>query len=451
MTFPKQLPHPVHPEANYEQIMKVVVLQQQKQQMMSRLLWCQSAIQDQTKEVLNMLEGNVAIAEENRQLRECILAEVGGELLNASCDLAHEAASAIYNHDHHNVDELWKSELQAVTQAMELDFHAGIDSMLHGPLMFRNSVPVDSVALPGRLKANSCCKQQVVHRDLKQSMPALAVLSHLEVIESYVPPSSSGRAQVDNSQQVQPTFTVSSSVNNSKAGDQMVWERPLCDRVLSESETTTCLEPATEDDLVRCKASSVDASLQEPLHMLEPTEILEAVANAVPEHQLQPSHNGKPARPLPHGVTTIVVRNIPARLSREALLEVWRPNGTYNLIYLPFDFQRQRSSGMAIINMISHQAAVEFAARWHGQKLVDCGHVKRLDVGAASIQGFFENLKHLKKHKISKLRNESFLPLVFKGTNQLDIKALLAHKDFFTLGEHQLDAFDRAGSSCLFS
>lgn len=106
---------------------------------------------------------------------------------------------------------------------------------------------------------------------------------------------------------------------------------------------------------------------------------------------------------------------------------------------------------MAIINMISHQAAVDFAARWHGQKLVECRFVKLLDIGAAAVQGFFENLKYLKKRKVSKLRNDNFLPLAFKGTNQLNVKALLAQKDLSTLDEHQLDEFVSAGSSSLFS
>jgi len=153
-----------------------------------------------------------------------------------------------------------------------------------------------------------------------------------------------------------------------------------------------------------------------------------------------PGSNTKPARTLPTGVTTIVVRNIPARFSQEKLMEVWPPDGSYNLFYLPYSFQRRRRSGIAFINMVSHEAAVEFTARWHGQKVADIGSSKRLDISVAEIQGFAGNLKHLKASNIRRISNQHFLPMAFKGTKKLDFKALLAQENLEEFDGERLES-----------
>jgi len=105
---------------------------------------------------------------------------------------------------------------------------------------------------------------------------------------------------------------------------------------------------------------------------------------------------------------------------------LWPPDGTYDLMYLPYSFQRQRRSGLVFINMISHGAALNFAAKWHGHKIASVRGAKRLHIGVAEVQGFMGNLKHLKRSNIARMHNEQFLPVAFKGTQKLDFKSLLA-------------------------
>jgi len=66
-------------------------------------------------------------------------------------------------------------------------------------------------------------------------------------------------------------------------------------------------------------------------------------------------------------------------------------------------------------------------ATWHGQRLVDGS--KRLQIHAAEVQGFTENLRRFKAMNVQRFRNENYLPVVLDGTRQLDSRALLAHID----------------------
>jgi len=133
------------------------------------------------------------------------------------------------------------------------------------------------------------------------------------------------------------------------------------------------------------------------------------------------------------------VRNVPARFSTEKLLEVWSPDGTYNFLFVPCRFRRAYRLGMAIINMVSHEAATEFTARWHGNKLVASSGAKRLDIVAAEIQGLMETLQHLKESGFP--LKAKHMPLLFKGRCKLDSKALFAHMDLGAIAEDQLEAF----------
>jgi len=139
-----------------------------------------------------------------------------------------------------------------------------------------------------------------------------------------------------------------------------------------------------------------------------------------------PERSSKPVKPLPPGVTTLVVRNLPARFSQQQPLQFWPADGTYDLMYLPYSLRRKRRSGLVFINMVNHEAALNFAATWHGRKIANVSGAKRLDIGVAEVHGFMGNLKHLKASNITRMRKEQFLPAAFNGTQKLDFKSLLA-------------------------
>lgn len=122
----------------------------------------------------------------------------------------------------------------------------------------------------------------------------------------------------------------------------------------------------------------------------------------------------------------MVVRNIPARYTQARLLQEWPPDGTYDLLHLPFSFREKRTLGFAFLNMKSHELAVAFQNRWHGKYLTMRGRTKHLDVTAASVQGLEANLLQLQGRNIDQLINDDFLPAVFDGTTRLNTRDILA-------------------------
>jgi len=81
---------------------------------------------------------------------------------------------------------------------------------------------------------------------------------------------------------------------------------------------------------------------------------------------------------------------------------------------------------------------------WPGgmvKKIVNERGVKRLDIIVAETQGFMQNLEQLKASKIGKIRNQSYLPLLFLGTRKLDTQALLASMDLGIINIDELEQF----------
>jgi hypothetical protein len=117
---------------------------------------------------------------------------------------------------------------------------------------------------------------------------------------------------------------------------------------------------------------------------------------------------------LPCHVTTLNIRNIPSSLSQVAIMKIWPSAGSYDLLYLPYNHRQRRSIGYAFINFLTHEALLEFRAKWHGQVLLpeeaDC---QPLEVGLASVQGLRANLVHMKKNKnIKSIRRLKHMPIL---------------------------------------
>lgn len=129
--------------------------------------------------------------------------------------------------------------------------------------------------------------------------------------------------------------------------------------------------------------------------------------------------------PLPPGTTTLVVRNISCRNSKEHLMKEWPPDGSYDLLFLPMTFEG-RSSGCAFINFVSPKAALDFQLRAHGTYPQ---HAKRpnpsyFDIRAAKVQGFHATLARLKPS-----RSPNQLVAIFKGKEQLSPEQVLVELD----------------------
>jgi len=196
------------------------------------------------------------------------------------------------------------------------------------------------------------------------------------------------------------------------------------DPMPGKSARTAYLEPRSS-----AQAQNVHANVVNPVKLDESRQRPPSVSGAETKCADEPLLNTKPrpARTLPPEVTTIVVRNIPARFAPTEPADLWPPEDKYNLLYIPFSFRRKRRSGIAFISMVSNPAAVEFTARWHGRKLVNINGAGCLDVLEAGVQGFMANFQRLKESRVDRLRNESYLPIVFKGKPKLDVRVLPDH------------------------
>lgn len=143
-------------------------------------------------------------------------------------------------------------------------------------------------------------------------------------------------------------------------------------------------------------------------------------ATAPPPDTDDLSTPARPLRPLHPRVTTLVVRNIPARYNQERLLQEWVPDGTFNLLYVPYNILERRSRGYAYLNFNTHQDALAFQLRWHGRRFQNMSQSKHLDVATATRQGVQANLELLRGQDIERLNARGYLPVLFKGRRPVD-------------------------------
>jgi len=132
--------------------------------------------------------------------------------------------------------------------------------------------------------------------------------------------------------------------------------------------------------------------------------------------------------------TTVIVRNIPAKYDQPTLLMEWPADGSFDMLYLPYNYQAHRTSGYALINFRSHSRAVAFVRRWHQQKLQNHRATKTLDFRWADLQGLQANMHHFKRNKFKRITNVCAQPMVFEGTRRLDFREMLAGIKFVAEG-----------------
>jgi len=123
--------------------------------------------------------------------------------------------------------------------------------------------------------------------------------------------------------------------------------------------------------------------------------------------------------PIACGLTTLVIRNMPSKYTKEAILQEWPPDGTFDFLYLPFNHKQRRTSGYIFMNFTSHGAARDFYKKWHGKVLHNHATKRKLSIRAAEIQGLEENLRHLVGLNIHNITNPKHLPSVFNGVHEV--------------------------------
>eukprot|EP00437_Effrenium_voratum_P008017 CAMPEP_0181438182 /NCGR_PEP_ID=MMETSP1110-20121109/21775_1 /TAXON_ID=174948 /ORGANISM="Symbiodinium sp., Strain CCMP421" /LENGTH=715 /DNA_ID=CAMNT_0023561857 /DNA_START=79 /DNA_END=2226 /DNA_ORIENTATION=- len=112
-----------------------------------------------------------------------------------------------------------------------------------------------------------------------------------------------------------------------------------------------------------------------------------------------------PGMPYPGGFTTVMLRNIPNRYTRDMLIARLDKGykNLYDFVYLPIDFSSKCNVGYAFINFRTPGAAHRFHTEFHGTKTKQClpgfSSSKVAEVSFARVQGRDQNMENLRDEK----------------------------------------------------
>lgn len=142
--------------------------------------------------------------------------------------------------------------------------------------------------------------------------------------------------------------------------------------------------------------------------------------------RLPPRLSCGPKQPpmLSGDVVTLMVRNIPARYTQESLLNEWVPDGSFDILYAPMNVDLCCSKGYCFLNFVSHEAALAFQKRVHGQRLKH-QKGKALNVCAAVVQGWEDNILSFRERKLANTPFLEMLPALFEGKERLSVEEVL--------------------------
>lgn len=127
-------------------------------------------------------------------------------------------------------------------------------------------------------------------------------------------------------------------------------------------------------------------------------------------------------------MTTLTARNIPRSYTQEMLLELWPNDGTYDILYLPYDSHAHQSTSQAFINFTSAEAAADFAGRWAKQRLPGSVSAKPLDIKYANIQGREDNLRQFRRKRLVRNKLVHTQPAIYdKDGQRITLIEALSH------------------------
>lgn len=115
-------------------------------------------------------------------------------------------------------------------------------------------------------------------------------------------------------------------------------------------------------------------------------------------------------------ITTIMLRNIPLKYTRQTLLSDMDARGfrnQYDFFYLPMDFERKCSVGYAFINFTSPDIVVRFKSIYQGLQLAT-DSAKVCEVGNAKVQGKQKNIQYYRNSSVMGM-DEEYQPVIFEN------------------------------------
>mmetsp|Transcript_41437 Transcript_41437/g.125202 ORF Transcript_41437/g.125202 Transcript_41437/m.125202 type:complete len:516 (-) Transcript_41437:148-1695(-) len=124
---------------------------------------------------------------------------------------------------------------------------------------------------------------------------------------------------------------------------------------------------------------------------------------------------------MANGFTTVMLRNIPNKYTREMLIKqlCLEFNGLFDFMYLPIDFKNKCNVGYGFINFRTPEACEVFVSKFHGVDVRKClpglNSKKIVEVTPARVQGLSENVRRLKNSPVmNQLQDHpEWMPLLF--------------------------------------
>lgn len=142
----------------------------------------------------------------------------------------------------------------------------------------------------------------------------------------------------------------------------------------------------------------------------------------------EPKESSSEAIETPSVYTTVMLRNIPNKYTREMLIKQLKQDfdGLFDFMYLPIDFKNKCNVGYGFINFRTPEACDSFVKQFHGVDVRKClpglNSKKVVEVTPARVQGLLENVRRLRNSPVmNQLQDHpEWMPLLFneKGLDE---------------------------------
>lgn len=124
--------------------------------------------------------------------------------------------------------------------------------------------------------------------------------------------------------------------------------------------------------------------------------------------------------------TTVMLRNIPNKYTREMLIKQLSVdfNGQFDFMYLPIDFKNKCNVGYGFINFRTVEACDKFVKDFHGVDVRKClpglNSKKVVEVTPARVQGLAENVRRLRNSPVMNqlMDHPEWMPLLFNDEGE---------------------------------
>jgi hypothetical protein len=134
------------------------------------------------------------------------------------------------------------------------------------------------------------------------------------------------------------------------------------------------------------------AAFSNPTSMLAANALAAANGISVPSHLMWTN------------VHTVMLRNIPSKVSQQVLLQELDNCGfenSYDFLYLPIDPETNANRGYAFINFVNTELAMMFRMFFEGRKFANYRSDKVMSTVPAALQGFEANHAHYSKARVN--------------------------------------------------